>query len=101
MDSPWYERIVPVAARGLGDQRKPIAPVVTVADEQANALAIALDDQPIAVVLDFVDPPHTNNRSSISKTRASVASSTRLPFGTKQDRCRWNWQPFGDIQCGR
>jgi hypothetical protein len=29
---------------------------VTIAGEQAHALAIALDDQAIAVVLDFVDP---------------------------------------------
>jgi hypothetical protein len=42
-----------VAQRGLGDQRKPAAPIVTVAGEQAHALAVALDDQPVAVVLDW------------------------------------------------
>ena len=39
-----------------GDQRKPIAPVVAVAGPQPHALAVALDDQAVAVVLDFVDP---------------------------------------------
>ena len=51
-----HERAVPVSQRGLGDQRIAIAPVVTVAGEQPHALAVALNDQAIAVVLDFVDP---------------------------------------------
>ena len=34
----------------------PNAPVVTVAGEQPNALAVALNDQAIAVVLDLVNP---------------------------------------------
>ena len=38
------------------DQRIPIAPVVAVAGPQPHALAVALNDQAIAVVLDFVDP---------------------------------------------
>jgi hypothetical protein len=32
------------------------APVMAVEREQPHALAVALDDQAIAVVLDFVDP---------------------------------------------
>ena len=35
----------------------PTASGVTSAREQAHALAVALDDQAVAVVLDFVDPP--------------------------------------------
>ena len=42
--------------RGLNDQRVPIAPAIPVASEQPHALALALDDQAIAVMLDFVDP---------------------------------------------
>ena len=42
--------------RGLGDQRKAVAPVVAVAGEQPHALALALDDQAVAVVLDLVKP---------------------------------------------
>ena len=45
-----------VAQRRLGDERKPARLVVAVAGEQANALALALNDQAVAVVLDFVDP---------------------------------------------
>jgi hypothetical protein len=48
------ERSVAIAQRGLGDERIPARPVVAVAGEQPHALALALDDQPIAVVLDFV-----------------------------------------------
>ena len=43
-----------VAQRGLGDQRKPAAPVVAVAGEQAHALAVTLDDQAVTIVLDLV-----------------------------------------------
>ena len=38
------------------DQRIAVAPVVTAAGEQAHANAAPADDQPIAVVLDFVNP---------------------------------------------
>ena len=42
--------------RGFGNERKPTAPVVAVAPEQANALPVPLDDQPIAIMFDLVDP---------------------------------------------
>ena len=51
-----HERCIPIAQRGLGDQRISAAPVVAVPGEQPHALAVALNDQPIAVMLDFVDP---------------------------------------------
>jgi hypothetical protein len=51
-----HERSVPVSQRRFGDQGKPIAPVVAVAREQADALALALHDQAVAVVLDLVNP---------------------------------------------
>ena len=38
------------------DPREAIGPIVAVAGEQPHALGLALDDQPLAVVLDFVDP---------------------------------------------
>ena len=40
----------------LGDERKPTAPVVDIAGEQANALSVPLDDQSIAIMFDLVDP---------------------------------------------
>ncbi|WFU14382.1 hypothetical protein [Bradyrhizobium sp. CB3481] len=46
----------PVAQRGLNDQQKSITPIVAVAREQPHSLALALDDQAIAIMLDFVDP---------------------------------------------
>ena len=51
-----HERGVAVAKRGLRDQREPTAPVVTIAGEQTHAVALALDDQSISVVLDFMEP---------------------------------------------
>ena len=42
--------------RGLNDQRISIGPVIAVAREQAHALTVALNDQPVTVVLNFVDP---------------------------------------------
>ena len=51
-----YEGRIPITPRGFSDQRIPITPVVAVAREQPNALALALNNQAVAVVLDFVDP---------------------------------------------
>jgi hypothetical protein len=49
-------RAAAVALRCLGDQQEAAAPVVADAREQPHAFAVALNDQAIAVVLDFVDP---------------------------------------------
>ena len=44
------------SAGQLDDQGIAIGPVVAVAGEQPHALAVALDDQAVAVVFDFMDP---------------------------------------------
>ena len=44
------------AARGVDDGRETVAPVMAVADEAAHAGAIPAHHQPIAVMLDFVNP---------------------------------------------
>ena len=51
-----HEGCIPNAQCGLGDQRIASAPVVAVPGEQPNAVAVARDDQPVAVMLDFVNP---------------------------------------------
>jgi hypothetical protein len=51
-----HERRVAVAQCGLDDAGIAIGPVMAVAGEQPHALVLALDDQAIAVMLDFVDP---------------------------------------------
>ena len=51
-----HERRVPIAQCRLGDQRIAVAPVVAIAREQPHALVLALDNQPVAVVLDLVNP---------------------------------------------
>jgi hypothetical protein len=43
-------------ARRIHNQRIAACPVVTVTGEQPDPVAIARDDQPEAVLLDFVDP---------------------------------------------
>ena len=50
------EGIGPVTQRGFDDARVAAAPVVTVAGPQPHGLALPLNDQPVAVVLDFVKP---------------------------------------------
>jgi hypothetical protein len=53
------ERARSIAQRRFDDQRIAVGPVVPVEGEQPHALALALDDQPVAVVLDLVDPVRT------------------------------------------
>jgi len=51
-----HKRAVAVTKRGLRDQRVSARPVMAVAREQPHPPAVALDDQAIAVVFDFVEP---------------------------------------------
>jgi hypothetical protein len=44
------------AAGSLNDGREAVGPVMAVAGETADALAISAHHQPVAVMLDFVDP---------------------------------------------
>ena len=44
------------ASSSFDNGREAVGPVVAVEGEQPHALALALNDQPVAVVLDFVDP---------------------------------------------
>lgn len=45
-----------VPQRGLDDQRVAVGPVVAVAGDQPDALAVMLNYQAVAIVLDFVKP---------------------------------------------
>jgi len=47
---------VPVSESALDDPGKAVAPVVTVAGEEAHAITITGHDQAVAVVFDFVEP---------------------------------------------
>jgi hypothetical protein len=70
-----HERAVAVAERGLDDQRKAIGPIVTVAGEQPHALAIALDDQPVAIVLVSWNP---SGRSGTFGPRVGMQGSNAV-----------------------
>jgi hypothetical protein len=50
------ELLEPVLQRGLDDPREAAGPVVAAAGDQANASALALNVQAVAVVFDFVGP---------------------------------------------
>lgn len=50
------EILLPVAEGGLDDPRITAGPVITVAGEQAHPITVALNDQAVAIVFDFVDP---------------------------------------------
>jgi hypothetical protein len=51
-DEGWRSQV----AGSLDDQRIAVAPVVAIAREHPHALALALNEQAITVVLDFVKP---------------------------------------------
>src|SRR3954447_23433230 len=46
----------PDPPRRFNDRGIPVGAVVAVPGEQANLFAVALDDQPVAVQLDFMEP---------------------------------------------
>jgi hypothetical protein len=48
--------------RGRRDRRKPFGPIIAPAREKAHALAVAADDQPITIVLDFMCPQRAGRR---------------------------------------
>jgi len=50
------ELLVSVLQRGLDDPGIALAPVITAARDQPHAIAVALDPQPVAVILDLVEP---------------------------------------------
>jgi len=50
------ELLCPYATSGVDDQRIAAGPIVAVAGEQADAVAIARDDQPEAVLFYLVQP---------------------------------------------
>ena len=65
------------AMRCLNDQWVAIGPVVTVAREQANALAFPMNGKAIAIVFDFVDPirPRRHRGSAGRQTRCKLNST--------------------------
>jgi hypothetical protein len=50
------ETLLPYLARSFEDARKPFGPIVSATGDQAHAVALALQSQPIAVVFHFVKP---------------------------------------------
>jgi hypothetical protein len=58
---------LPVPRRGFHDRRIAGGPVIAVAIEQPNSSALALDDQAIAVMLDFVNPVRAGRNLSSAR----------------------------------
>ena len=54
--SPSIRNDCALRRRQVNDGREAVGPVMAVAGEQPDALAVALNDQAIAVMFDFVDP---------------------------------------------
>ena len=48
--------LLPVLQRSFHNPRKTLGPVVTATGNQPHAVAVALNAQPVAVVLDLVEP---------------------------------------------
>ena len=63
---------------GCGDQRIAARPVVAIPRPKPHALAVALDDQPLTVVFDFVDPlgaVQSTQRPAVSTNTCTDTSS--------------------------
>jgi hypothetical protein len=51
-----HELLHPGFQRGLDNPGITLGPIVAVAGDQPDTVAVAFDAQPVAVILDFVDP---------------------------------------------
>ena len=62
MASPSIRNELAFVERGLDDGREAVGPVIAVAAEAADAQAIPAHHQPVAVMLDFVNPERVGGR---------------------------------------
>lgn len=63
---------VPVFTCGLHDPRISVGPVIATARDQSHAVAIALQPEPVAVVLDLVEPVRTGGDGGGFARKAEV-----------------------------
>jgi hypothetical protein len=54
-----HKRALAISQRGLDNEGIAVAPVVTIASEKTHALSVTLNDQAVAILLDFVNPVGT------------------------------------------
>ena len=81
-------RAAAVSQGSFNDQPISITPVVAVAGEQPHAPAVALDDQPVAFVLDFVKPLRpVRNLRRLSECRDRTEILAYEIFRRPQSRC--------------
>src|SRR6266852_2103902 len=71
---------------GLDDQREAARPVVAVAGEQADAGRVAAGHQPIAVVLDLVNPVRAARWSFGGGRKAGLVEAGEHPLRESYDR---------------
>jgi hypothetical protein len=71
----------PKARHCLSDEREPVRPVVAPAGEQPDPVVLLPDDQPIAVVLDLVNPVGTDRGLVRPGRDARFDEGGRLPLG--------------------
>jgi hypothetical protein len=69
-----------------GNEGKPVCPVKTVAGEKPDAIARAPRHQPIAIVLDLVNPAWPGRRRSGSSWEARLNEAQRYGAGTQTQR---------------
>jgi hypothetical protein len=79
---------VPVPQRAFDDPRKASAPVVAVPGEQAQAIPLTLNDQAIAVVLDFVKPVGDRRDNLAAGREAEAERASHGPkIGARARNC--------------
>ena len=97
-DSLAIELALPVLQRGFNDAREALGPVIAAAGDQPHAIAVALDAQPVAVELDFVEPlaadrPRANQMASQPSGLANDSIEARFTTFSRSDD-GWPFKSF-------
>jgi hypothetical protein len=87
------ELAMPVLQRGLDDPRMTTGPVVTAAAEQAHAASLALNDQAITVVLDFMEPDRSR-RDDLAAGRKAWLKCASHRRGDMRPAAKLRIRPF-------
>ena len=83
------ELLVFVLQRRLDDPRIALAPVITAARDQPHAIAVALDPQAVAVILDLVEPIRTAGDLDAASGNAELKRLKHSPeIGAPDGRLR-------------
>jgi hypothetical protein len=82
-----HELLLPDLARGLGDPRVALGPVIAAARDQAYAIGVALQADAIAVVLDLVEPVSAGRDLGPGRGDAELDLSRKIKISISDRYC--------------